>query len=86
MMGVINLYKENPETYEREILGSITESQLDFLIENLGEEFEEDEEYLLNAESLDFLKEQNADKNLIALLEKALSAPGDCIDIFYTIE
>lgn len=85
-MSVINLYKENPETCELEILGSITESQLDFLIENLGEEFEEDEEYLLNAESLDFLKEQNADKSLIALLEKALSAPADCTDILYTIE
>jgi len=85
-MGIINLYKENPKTYEREILGTITENQLDFLIDNFEEEFEEDEEYLLNAVSINFLKEQNADKNLIALLEKALADTKDCIDIVYLVE
>ena len=85
-MGVIKLYKENPQTYEREALGTITENQLDFLIDNLEEEFEEDEEYLLNAGTIDFLKDQKADKNLIALLEKALAGTQDCIDILYLVE
>ena len=85
-MGVIRLYMENPQTYEREVLGTLTENQLDFLMNNLEEEFEEDEEYLLNADTLDFLKNQKADKNLIALLEKALARTQDCIDIFYIEE
>ena len=85
-MSVIKLYKENPQTYEREVLGTITENQLDFLIDNLEEELEEDEEYLLNAGTLDFLKDQNADKNLIALLEKALAGAHDGIDILYLVE
>ena len=85
-MSVIRLYKENPETYEREVLGTITENQLDFLMENLEAEFEEDEEYLLNAGTLDFLKDQNADKNLLALLEKALAGTRDGIDILYLVE
>jgi hypothetical protein len=85
-MSVIRLYKENPQTYEREVLGTITENQLDFLMENLEVEFEEDEEYLLNAGTLDFLKDQNADKNLIALLEKALAGTRDGIDILYLLE
>ena len=85
-MSVIRLYKENPQTYEREVLGTITENQLDFLIENLEAEFEEDEEYLLNAGTLDFLKDQNADKNLLALLEKALAGTRDGIDILYLVE
>ena len=85
-MGVIRLYKEDPQTYEREVLGTITESQLDFLNDNLEDELEEDEEYFLNAGTLDFLKGQNADKNLITLLEKALYGTRDGIDILYIEE
>jgi len=85
-MGVIRLYMENPQTYEREALGTITESELDFLIDNFEEEFEEDEEYLLNTDTLDFLREQHGDKRLIALLEKALAGTRDGIDILYLLE
>ena len=77
----INLYKENPVTYEREILGPITEKQLDFLIENF-----EDEEFLLDAGTLDFLREQHADSQLMDLLEKALSGTENGVDILYLIE
>jgi hypothetical protein len=85
-MGIIHLYKENPKTYQRQILGTITENQLEFLIDNLEEEFEEEEVYLLNADSISFLKDQSADKSLIALLEKALADTKGCVDIFYTVE
>jgi processive 1,2-diacylglycerol beta-glucosyltransferase len=85
-MSAIQLYKEHPETSEREMVGTITENQLDFLIENLEEEFEEDEEYFLNADTIDYLKEQGADSTLIALLEKALSGSQDGVDIFYVVE
>jgi hypothetical protein len=86
MMGRIQLYKEHPETYEREILGTITENQLEFLMENLEEEFEEDEEYLLIPDTIDYLREQGADNNLLALLEKALVGARDGVDILYLVE
>lgn len=85
-MSVIQLYKEHPDTYKREILGTLTEKQLDFLVENLEEEFEEDEEYFLIPDTVDFLKEQGADNDLIAMLEKALAGTPDGIDILYLVE
>jgi hypothetical protein len=85
-MGVIQLYKEHPETYERIALGTITENQLDFLMENLEEEFDEDEEYLLMPDTIDFLREQGADRDLLNLLEKALTGTQDGVDILYLIE
>ena len=85
-MSAIHLYKEHPETYEREILGTITDNQLDFLMENLEEEFEEDEEYYLNADTVDYLKEQGADQGLIAILEKALAGTQEGVDIGYMIK
>jgi len=85
-MSAIQLYIEHPDTYEREPVGTITETQLDFLLDNLEEEFEEDEEYFLNADTLEYLKEQGADDGLIAILEKALAGTQDGIDIFYVIE
>ena len=85
-MTAIQLYKEHPETYERIALGTISESQLDFLMENLEEEFEEDEEYLLMPDTIDFLKEQGADHDLVTLLEKALAGTQDGVDILYLIE
>ncbi len=85
-MSAIQLYKEHPDTYEREIVGTITENQLDFLMENLEEEFEEDEEYFLDADTIDYLKEQGADNDLIAVLEKALAGTQDGVDILYLVE
>jgi processive 1,2-diacylglycerol beta-glucosyltransferase len=85
-MSAINLFKQNPETYERESLGTITEEQLDFLVENLEEEFGEEEEYFLSPDTLDYLREQGADKGLISMLDKALAGNQDGVDIFYTIE
>lgn len=84
-MSVIQLYKEHPDTYGREILGIITENQLNFLIDNLEEEFEEDEEYYFNADTVDYLKEQGADQDLVAILEKALAGAQDGVDIGYIV-
>ena len=84
-MSAIQLYKEHPDTYEREVVGTITEKQLDFLMDNLEEEFEEDEEYYLNADTIDFLKEQGADSDLVAILEKALAGTQNGVDIFYLV-
>jgi hypothetical protein len=85
-MSVIQLFKEHPNTYKREVLGTLTEKQLNFLIDNLDEDFEEDEEYLLFPDMIHSLKEQGADTDLITMLEKALGGARDGIDICYTIE
>jgi len=85
-MSPIQLYREHPSTYEREILGTLTENQLDFLMENLEEEFEEDEEYFLNADTVDYLRDQGADAALLAMLEKALAGTQDGVDILYLME
>jgi hypothetical protein len=85
-MSTIQLYSEHPVTCQRSILGPITEDQLDFLIENLEEEFEEDDDYFLNLDSLNYLKDQGADKHLLELLEKALNGNPNGIDILYQIE
>jgi len=85
-MSVIHLYRQHPDTYERKMLGTITEEQLDFLIENLEEEFDEDEEYYLSPDTLDYLKEQGADSGLVSMLEKALEGSQEGVDIFYLVE
>jgi hypothetical protein len=85
-MSTIQLYRERPDTYKREILGPLTEDQLDFLMENLDEDFDEDMEYFLDSHTLEYLKEQTADKSLLALLEKALSGYGNGVDILYVVE
>jgi hypothetical protein len=86
MMSAIQLYMEHPDTYKRELLGTLTEDQLDFLVENLEEEFEEDEEYFLYPDTIDFLKEQGVDNNLLTMLQKALAGTQDGVDILYIVE
>lgn len=68
---------------EREPLGTISEDQLDFLIDNLEEEFEEDEEYFISQATLDYLKEQGADDELMALLERAVAGSPNGAEIAY---
>jgi hypothetical protein len=85
-MTAIQLYIEHPDTWKRQVVGTITKKQLDFLLDNLEEEFEEDEEYFLVSGTIDYLKEQGADIALIAILEKALAGAQDGIDIGYILE
>jgi hypothetical protein len=85
-MSVIQLYREHPETYATEPLGSITEDQLEFLIENLEKEFEQDEECFLSPETFNYLKEQGADSELVAILEKAMDGNQEGVEIFYDFE
>ena len=85
-MSPIQLYTEHPDTYEREILGTITEAQLEFLVDNVDDEFEDNEECFIIPEIVIELKEQGADSHIISILEKALSRSKEGIDIYYSIE
>lgn len=53
-------------------LGTISEAQFKVLVDLLEEEAEGDEDYYINADTLDFFEEENADADLVAFLRKAL--------------
>ena len=53
------------------ILGSISEEDLKFLIDNLEEESEDDTDYYLNRTTLDILKKKGTNQALVDLLEGA---------------
>ena len=59
------------------LLGQISDDDLQFLIDNLEEEWEGDTDYYLNRTIIDMLKESGADKSLLALLEGALGSRED---------
>jgi hypothetical protein len=52
---------------------TITESNLQYLIDQLEEESREDKDYYINKTTLDIFEERGADKALITLLRGALN-------------
>ena len=63
-----------------EFLGSISEAQLQYLVDQLEEEHGQDQDYWLNRTQIEIFKENGADPELIVLLEKALG-DGDEVEI-----
>jgi hypothetical protein len=59
------------------LLGSISEENLQFLIDNLEEESDDDTDYYLNRTTVDMLKENGASDELIELLNNALGDRDD---------
>lgn len=55
-----------------QLLGSITEDQLQFLIDQLEEEDPEDRDYAITAMLLDMFEEEGADPELVSFLRNAL--------------
>jgi len=60
-----------------ETLGTITEEQLQFLIDQLEEEFKGDKDYYLTRDTLDLLQQQGLDKEVAALLTQAMGTRDD---------
>ena len=58
-------------------LGTISETQLQFLIDNLEEEYAEDIDYYINQITLDMFEERNIDAGLLKLLRDALGTRED---------
>ena len=54
------------------LLGTITDAQLRFLINQLEEESADDQDYYLDAATIDLLEQDGADAPLVALLRQAL--------------
>jgi len=67
---MIKLYDKDT----RGFLGTLTEVQLQFLIDQLEEESTEDTDYYINQATLDLFVEAGADADLLALLRQALGA------------
>lgn len=54
-------------------IGTITEDNLQFLIDQLEEESGEDQDYYINETTLDIFEQGGADKALVSLLRGALN-------------
>jgi hypothetical protein len=70
---MIKLYDKDTRVF----LGTITEVQLQFLIDQLEEESTEDTDYYINQATLDLFEEIGADADLLALLRQALGTRED---------
>jgi hypothetical protein len=64
-------------------LGHITEDDLKFLVAQLEEEGEDDEDYAISRLTLDYMKEQKISQELLKILEDALGT-ADEVEIKYT--
>lgn len=63
-------------------IGTISEDQLQFLIDQLEEEDNKDQDYYVNRDTLELLKENGADSQLIKMLKEALGSKDD-LDIIW---
>jgi hypothetical protein len=61
-------------------LGSISDEDLQFLIDNLEEEWEEDTDYYLSRATVDMLKSRGASEPLVSLLEAAMG-DSDAVEV-----
>ena len=58
-------------------IGVITEDQLRFLIDELEEEFAEDQDYYINRTTLEVFEEKEIDAELLGLLKGAIGDRED---------
>jgi hypothetical protein len=58
-------------------LGSITEAQLQFLIDELEEEAKDDQDYWLNLTMIEMLEAKGADKVLVDILKQGIGDQED---------
>ena len=63
-------------------VGELSDEQLDFLVDNLEEEWPEDRDYFINRDMLETLKQRGADATLVQMLTQALGN-RDEVDILW---
>lgn len=61
-------------------IGEVSDKQLAFLVEQLEEEHDEDQDYYIDRDTLELLSDNGADPELLAMLEKAIGQ-DDSMDI-----
>jgi hypothetical protein len=64
-------------------IGSITEEELQYLLDQLEEEWPEDHDYAITPMLLDYFEGQGADPELVGLLRRALGG-RDSINIVWS--
>jgi hypothetical protein len=73
---MIDLYNETTG----ELIGQVTEADLQVLVDALEEESTEDRDYFIDAATIDAIADGRATEHLVALLRKALGS-ADGVDI-----
>jgi hypothetical protein len=58
-------------------LGTITDAQLTFMVDQLEEESTEDQDYYINADTLDLFEQNGAEPALVDLLRRALGSRAE---------
>ena len=76
---MIKLHDKNTQ----ELIGEISEEQLQFLIDELVEEDDTDQDYYINKDLLEQFEQKKGDAALIQMLRDALGARDD-MDIIWT--
>lgn len=74
-----------PKLYDKQsgaLLGIVSDDDIDALIEQLEEEDTTDEDYFIDAETIDLLEEGGASETLVNLLRRAVG-DSDGIDVRY---
>ena len=66
-----------------QLLGSITESDLQVLVDALEEESTQDHDYYIDAATIDLIADGKATEHLVRMLRSALGAAGG-VDIRWT--
>lgn len=70
---MFTIYDEATDT----AYGTLTEAQLQFLMDHLEEESAEDTDFYINQATVDMLEQEGADAGLVKLLRGALGARED---------
>jgi processive 1,2-diacylglycerol beta-glucosyltransferase len=63
-----------------ETIGTITDKQLQFLVDQLEEEDEDDNDYFIDRDTLELLSDNGADPELLEMIERAMG-DDDEIDV-----
>ena len=66
-----------------QFLGEITNEDLKYLIDQLEEEFEGDNDYYINKDTLDVFEEKGIDRDLLSFLRRSLG-DRDEMEIVWT--
>jgi hypothetical protein len=62
-------------------IGTINEKQLQFLIDMLEEEDEDDQDYFIDQDTLELFSDNGCDPELLAMLEGAMEEGEEGVDI-----
>lgn len=60
-----------------DLIGDITDAQLQFLVDQLEEEDTTDRDYYIDGNTIDMLRDAGADSGLIEMLETAMGEAGE---------